>query len=257
MIPIIERDGRYFVQCEDGELERTPEQLRLFTERLETNSNLFKERLTAWENKFKNSCLATGKTPKNSWDYLYIDDHMQAMKQLCQQEFNEGNSLENCSKMCDMAISKLKMERAAPNTDKDLIKYYLAGWKDIRLFISLFPVPSATRAAAAVSEWSALLCQPEKFGLTELLAAFEDVGLLSDDGKPTEWGLRCKGAWAGALDALTAPPFALLTVNALAVGRCLARWGVKVSPNTLRNNTGVEADNTRKAMKRTLAKLTE
>ena len=96
--------------------------------------------------------------------------------------------------------------------------------------------------------WGALLCKPDVFGIAELYEAFKKVGLLDTTDQPTPVGLSAKGAWAGAIDELTAPP-ALLTANARAVCRCLKQWGIILAENTLRNNTSAEADNTRKAMK--------
>lgn len=113
--------------------------------------------------------------------------------------------------------------------------------------------PTFNNSVEKVSDWNGLLCQPDKFGVPELIKAFKTVGLLDEDGKPTNWGMKSKGAWAGAIDALTAPP-ALLTVNADAVRRCLHQWGIVIkSSNSLRENTSAEADNTRKAMKRAVS----
>ena len=113
--------------------------------------------------------------------------------------------------------------------------------------------PTFNNSTEKVSDWNGLLCQPDKFGVPELIKAFKTVGLLNEDGKPTDWGMKSKGAWAGAIDALTAPP-ALLTVNADAVRRCLHQWGIVIkSSNSLRENTSAEADNTRKAMKRAVS----
>ena len=113
--------------------------------------------------------------------------------------------------------------------------------------------PTFNNPVEKVSDWNGLLCQPDKFGVPELIKAFKTVGLLNEDGKPTDWGMKSKGAWAGAIDALTAPP-ALLTVNADAVRRCLHQWGIVIkSSNSLRENTSAEADNTRKAMKRAVS----
>lgn len=120
------------------------------------------------------------------------------------------------------------------------------------------PAPSAPQTEASApeaepvslnpaDEWNALLCQPESFGVSELCAAFVAVGLLSSNGRPTPFGQTSKGAWAGAISALTNPP-ALLATNARAVRRCLKEWGVTLTENTLRNNTSADADNTHKSM---------
>jgi hypothetical protein len=188
-IPVIEREGRYFLQFEDGELERTPEQIRQFMERSEAISNVLKEHLTAWENKFKKNPLATGQIPKNSWSYVSIDDHMQAIKQVCQQQFNEGKSLEACSQICEMAISTLKKERDAPHTDKDLVKYYIAGWKDVRRFIAFFPATPKPEDGITAYPWA------------EIDALAEQIGLRKSGGF-TPASNKIKAAVAGFIDAL-------------------------------------------------------
>ncbi len=116
--------------------------------------------------------------------------------------------------------------------------------------------PSTTKKTniLEISEWSGLLCQPERFGLSDLINAFQKVLLIGENGQPTEWGRKTKGGWAGAIDALTAPP-ALLSVNTRAVCRCLASWGIIISENTMRNNTSTEAENTLKAMQKALIGL--
>jgi hypothetical protein len=151
-----------------------------------------------------------------------------------------ANRLEALKQTRDRLDNALKTHRQLEELEKELFVPELAS-----------PPPAST--PEPVSDWTGLLCRPDIFGVHELIAAFISVGLLHEDEKPTEWGMKNKGAWAGAIDALTEPP-ALLSVNADAVRRCLRKWGIVIkSSNTLRDNTSLEAENTRKAMKRAVS----
>ena len=190
MIPMIERDGRYFLQFENGEeLERTPEQMRLLKEALEAKGKAIEDQMATMESKFKRSGLGSGKLPVKAHAYLYIENVMQAMKQLCQHDFDKGTSLEYCSKMCEMSISKLKMERAVPTADKNIINYFIAGWKDIRRFTALFPTTSERETEATAHPWAKIDALAEQIGLRK-------------SGGFTPASNRIKVAVAGFIDAL-------------------------------------------------------
>jgi len=145
MIKVVEREGRYFLQDEYGEEEEwTLERMRLFNERQAAISKELLDYADTYNSKFINNPLTTGGIPKKAWSYVNIDIFFRGLKVYFQSVFDEGGELNSCFQMCDLSISQLKKERAAPFADKDLIKYFLAGWKETKRFLSFFPSVSGT-----------------------------------------------------------------------------------------------------------------
>lgn len=118
--------------------------------------------------------------------------------------------------------------------------------------LGLFASAPGKEKKIAVTSWHGLLRNPDTFGMAELIEAFQAVNLLGEDEKPTSWGLSNKGAWGGALDALTEGRTSPLIVNDRAACRCLASWGVILVENTLRNNPSTRASDTYKLVKKVL-----
>lgn len=125
---IIERDGRYFVQCLDGELERTPEQLRAAFEANEVTKGY----LDNWLILHDGNAWGIAQVPKDADTIVKLRMFFELVDKHFFDDLQKGKGIESAVRMCNDSISRLKADKANPYCRKNLINFQIEGWKDIK-----------------------------------------------------------------------------------------------------------------------------
>ena len=160
-IPVVERDGRFFLQFYDeelvweGELERTPEQMREMRERhqgIAVRLTAYAAQRSAAQRTLRGRELKKALKDKQELGYVATDRVFELLRGQFQDDFNNGKPLDNHIRMCDLAIARTRVALAGLCLDdlglpvnKKLLRYFLASWEDAKVFVSGFPAPPSKK----------------------------------------------------------------------------------------------------------------
>jgi hypothetical protein len=132
---IVEREGRYFIQCLDGEIETT---LAEIEQRQKTAQELrrFSE---AWQRLYGHKKWKGNKIPVDAEYYLNIQLTIDSIREIIQEKYNAGDDLKGYYKICDIVILDTEQQLSNPYADVKKLNAWLAGWQSVRKFLDLFP----------------------------------------------------------------------------------------------------------------------
>lgn len=136
----VERDGKFYVQCTDGEVEISPEQMEqsiMAKQVLETLAN-------SWKEMYGHQNWSVGDVPKDAETYLtfavFFQNCKRAIEMLYSEEEDKVKFKNDFSMVFQMKISEYERDLIVPYSDKPLIQYKIAGFKDMLRFLELLPL---------------------------------------------------------------------------------------------------------------------
>jgi hypothetical protein len=118
---ILERDGRYFLQLSNGELELTEEQVKA---RLQKGA-VIRNNLQSWIDNFSYRHWIANNVPSESDSFIsstnFFDDIIHEFEQIYQSSGNKNNTAERMLEFCWGKVQSLKREKEHATTDKQKI----------------------------------------------------------------------------------------------------------------------------------------
>ncbi|QJX46624.1 hypothetical protein HMJ29_06600 [Hymenobacter taeanensis] len=132
---IVERDGRYFVQCSDGEYETTVEEIQQFEE----GGKRMLAYLELRQKMYGHKNWTVGTTPPNTDFHVILALFFQDLKKYFQEKYHAGESLWTAYKMCDMAILEGKESLLNPYAETERTNAWIGRWQTMKEFLDLFP----------------------------------------------------------------------------------------------------------------------
>lgn len=200
-IPVVERDGRFFLQFEDGELERTPDQMREMVERhqgIAVRLAAYEAQRSTARRTLKGRELKKALKDKQELAYVAINRLFEMLKQKAQNDFINGESVSTWTNVCDLACSRIQVALAGLTPKKKLLRYQRAGWKDFKVFLSMFP----KSVQLAKRERKAKAAQIQNLTELDVQSILKHVGMGIMHTRPGEWAaafraLAVKGVLKG------------------------------------------------------------
>ena len=127
---ILERDGRYYLQLSNGELELTEEQVR---SRLQKGA-VIRNNLDSWIDNFSYRHWIANKVPTASDPFIksatFFDDIIREFEQIYEAAHNKTGAGEKMLEFCWGKVQQLRREKDAAQDDKQkiFIDYHTLCW---------------------------------------------------------------------------------------------------------------------------------
>lgn len=124
-IELIERDGRYFVQCSDGEVEVNLEELKQQDEAADAMMRYWR----LWKVIYGHHKWAAKDVPVDAGMHLRISLLFENARTCYQKQFDAGESMEIPYRVCDFCILETKAQLANPYANRAVLAPMLTGWE--------------------------------------------------------------------------------------------------------------------------------
>ena len=243
---LIEREGRYFVQCSDAEVEVTLQELDQQSKAIESAREYWR----LWEEKYGHNNWAAKDTPADAAMHLALYRFFDRARTYYQEQFAMGESMDIAYRVCDFNILETKRQLANPYADKTVLAPFLTGWELLKEWLDFL----SSGPSLSSQPFAPLLLN---YTLAELTALLGELGLFDTaTGRPTP--AASPGAWVGVIHGLLEEPRPRLKGSKAAIWQAFSgAFGAVGSERTVQNGLGTRGSTAEQFKDRTLALLKE
>jgi hypothetical protein len=131
---LIEKEGRFFILCLEGELETTKEEINQRSQVLD----YWQEYSQTYMRLYGHQKWTLSQVPKDAKINVNIQLFFSKVRAFFQKQYDKGETLWTSYKMCEIGISTAKQDLSIPYNNKPFNKAMLNGWTAAKEFLDLF-----------------------------------------------------------------------------------------------------------------------